>query len=101
LRIARELAELDRVDERGNLAPLSGNADPRIVTVAANSLIERAWGKPRNYDPSEEEKTQRPKFDPSLYTFDELEIILRAAQLMQEKRQAPPASGDEDRSAMR
>jgi hypothetical protein len=52
------------------------------------AVLDRAGVRPVDYDPSEE-KAERPKFDPSLYTTAELEIILQAAQLMAERRTAP------------
>jgi hypothetical protein len=44
-----ELAALDRIDEQGNLIPLHQlpEADPRVVAVAANSLLDRAFGRPK------------------------------------------------------
>jgi hypothetical protein len=46
-----EMAELGDIPRRddGSLLPLSSGADHRVVTVAANALIERAFGKPREY----------------------------------------------------
>jgi len=43
-----ELAALDRIDEQGNLIPLHQlpEADHRVIAVAANSLLDRAFGKP-------------------------------------------------------
>lgn len=54
VRRLRELAELDRLDERGNLIPLSElpDADRRVVAVACNALLDRAFGKPK--EPSSE-----------------------------------------------
>jgi hypothetical protein len=49
-----ELAEIDQVDDQGNLTPLSAEADRRVVMVAANALIERAFGKPREHDPAKD-----------------------------------------------
>ena len=51
-----ELAELDQVDDQGNLIPLKElpEADRRVVTVAANSLLDRAFGKPKPFDPKED-----------------------------------------------
>lgn len=49
-----ELAEIDQVDDQGNLTALSTEADRRVVMVAANALIERAFGKPREYDPAKD-----------------------------------------------
>jgi hypothetical protein len=82
-----ELAELDRVDERGHLAPLSDKADPRIVTVAANALIERAWGKPKEYDPAEDKKKEKPAFNPADFSHEELFQIEAALRLMVTRRE--------------
>jgi hypothetical protein len=49
-----ELAEIDQIDDQGNLTALSTEADRRVVMVAANALIERAFGKPREYDPAQD-----------------------------------------------
>jgi hypothetical protein len=48
-----ELAELDQIDAQGNLIPLKElpEADRRVITVAANSLLDRAFGKPKDFDP--------------------------------------------------
>jgi hypothetical protein len=44
-----ELAALDRIDEQGNLVPLHQlpAADHRVIAVAANSILDRAFGKPK------------------------------------------------------
>jgi hypothetical protein len=49
-----ELAELDQLDNQGILIPLKDlpEADRRVVTVAANSLLDRAFGRPKAFDPS-------------------------------------------------
>jgi hypothetical protein len=49
-----ELAEIDQVDDQSNLTALSAEADRRVVMVAANALIERAFGKPREHDPAKD-----------------------------------------------
>src|SRR4029077_8951470 len=43
------LAELNPLDSEGNLVPLSElpDADRRVVAVAANSIPDRALGKPK------------------------------------------------------
>src|SRR5208282_3347381 len=50
-----ELAELNQLDTEGNLVPLSDlpAADRRVIAVAANSILDRAFGKPK---PAEAEK---------------------------------------------
>jgi hypothetical protein len=35
-------------------------------------VIERAWGKPRDYDPNAEGPKKAPPFNPKLYTTEEL-----------------------------
>jgi hypothetical protein len=44
-----ELAELNQLDGEGNLVPLSDlpDADRRVIAVAANSILDRALGKPK------------------------------------------------------
>lgn len=49
-RIAREYSPL----AMQKLADLMNCGDFRVETVAANSLLERAWGKPREFDPKTE-----------------------------------------------
>jgi hypothetical protein len=45
--------------------------DERVRSVCAGMVLERAWGKPKEYDPNAEGPPQKPKFDPSLYTFED------------------------------
>ena len=41
--------------------------------MAADKVFERAWGRPKEYDPNAEStKKPPPPFDPSLYTTEEL-----------------------------
>src|SRR5271166_6302902 len=44
-----ELAELNQLDSAGNLVPLRDlpDADRRVIAVAANSILDRALGKPK------------------------------------------------------
>ena len=46
--------------------------DERVRSVCASMVLERAWGKPREYDPDKDAPKKAPPFDPSLYTSDEL-----------------------------
>jgi hypothetical protein len=81
----KEVAELDMLDEHGNLRPLSAGADRRVVTVAATALIERGWGKPKDFDPIAERPPSQ--FNPRDYSPDELDLIERALRLMLEHRE--------------
>jgi hypothetical protein len=62
-----ELAELDRIDERGKLIPLSQlpDADRRVIAVACNALLDRAFGKPKEppSDPEQESRYIERKID--------------------------------------
>lgn len=84
-----ELAEIDRIDECGELPALSEKADPRIVAVAANALIERAFGKPKDYNPKDDADPNRPRFDPRLLTPQQLEFVETALRLMMRATVAP------------
>jgi hypothetical protein len=81
----REVAELDRLDENGNLLPLSAGADRRVVTVAATALIERGWGKAKDFDPVAERPPST--FNPRDYSPEELDLIEKALRLMTEHRE--------------
>jgi hypothetical protein len=58
--------------------------DERVRSVCLGMVLERAWGKPREYDPEAEAPKKAPPFDPSLYTTEELrrmqEVMLMIAQ---------------------
>jgi hypothetical protein len=84
-----ELAEIDQVDDQGNLLPLSKNADPRVVAVVATGLIERAFGKSKTFEPKDEPNPSRPKFDPRLLTPEQLDLVEHALKLMVQATRAP------------
>jgi hypothetical protein len=70
--------------------------DERVRSVCAGMVLERAWGKPKEYDPNAEGPPQKPKFDPSLYTFEELEVLYKALTLMASKQgRLPPKEAGE------
>ena len=41
-------------------------------SVCAGMVMDRAWGRPKEYDPNAETPKKAPPFDPKLYTTDEL-----------------------------
>jgi hypothetical protein len=53
-------------------------------------------GKPREYDPTAEQARQKPAFDPSLYTFEELEQLYAALELMARRQGLSPPEEGED-----
>ena len=84
-----ELAEIDQVDDQGNLLPLSKNADPRVVAVVSAGLIERAFGKSKMFDPKDELDPKRPRFDPRLLSPEQLDLVEYALKLMVQATRAP------------
>jgi hypothetical protein len=64
-----EVAELDAANrnEDGSLRPLGNHADRQLVTVTASQIIDRAWGKPKEFDPASE-KPATPEFNPRDYS---------------------------------
>lgn len=53
--------------------------DDRVALVAAQAVLERAWGKPREPSPDELEKTGA-RLDFSRLTRDELMLLLKITQ---------------------
>ena len=86
------LARQAAPDAMRRLIELMRSEDERVASVACNAVLERAWGKPKLYDPAAEPKPKR-RFDPSKYTLAELEVIHEALELMREDR--GPAAGEE------
>jgi hypothetical protein len=58
--------------------------DERVRSVCAGMVMDRAWGKPKEYDPNAEAPKQALPFDPSLYSIEEFrrmqEVMLMIAQ---------------------
>src|SRR6267143_6137830 len=58
--------------------------DERVRSVCAGMVMDRAWGRPQEYDPNAEAPKKAPPFDPSLYTTEELrrmqEVMLMIAR---------------------
>jgi hypothetical protein len=67
--------------------------DERVRFTAAAWVYERAWGKPREYDPSTE-KAERPKFDPSLLSPQQRNQVEAALRLMAKAMRAPGQTSD-------
>jgi hypothetical protein len=67
-----------------------------VRSVCANWVIERAWGKPKEYDPKAEEAPKKPRFDPSLYTMEELRQLYVAMTLMARRQGLLPPEEGED-----
>src|ERR1700720_2162279 len=59
-------------DAARRLIELIQSEDERVALMAADKVYERAWGKPKDYDPNAESVKKAAPFDPKLYTTDEL-----------------------------
>jgi hypothetical protein len=70
--------------------------DERVRSVYANWVIERAWGKPREFDPEAEAGKQKPRFDPSFYTMAEHRQLYDAMTLMARRQGLLPPEEGED-----
>jgi hypothetical protein len=70
--------------------------DERVALMAADKVFERAWGRPKEYDPNAESVKKQPPFDPSLYSTEELRQM-QAVMKMIAIRQGllPPEEGDD------
>jgi hypothetical protein len=66
------------------LQELMESDDERVAAVACNSLLERAFGKPKEFDPKSEPATGVPMFDPRAVSSEQLQLIKKALVLMQQ-----------------
>src|SRR5882757_9827624 len=68
--------------------------DERVRSVCAGMVMDRAWGKPREYDPDKEAPKKAPPFDPKLYTTEELRRM-QEVMMMIARRQGLVPEEDE------
>lgn len=97
VRLAREAAPA----AIRRLIELMGSPDERVASVACNAILDRAFGKPREYDPSKEEKAERPKFDPALLTPAELDRVEKALRPRVRASRQPEGTAGEGDTAWR
>ena len=85
---AREIARRSSPEMMERLIELARTSeDHRVASICAMAILDRAGVKPIDYDPAEEAANRKPKFDPSLYTFEELEVLYKALTMMASKQQ--------------
>ena len=85
-----ELAQLDEVNDCGELMPLTPDAD-RLVMVAVRDYLDRVLGREKLAAPDSLEPT-RARFDPSLYTPEQLAQIEQTLRMIA-ARQAEGQNG--------
>jgi hypothetical protein len=66
------------------LIELMGSADERVASVAANAILDRAFGKPRDYDPTAEGASPKSTFDPRRYSAEQVAQIEKALRIVVE-----------------
>ena len=83
-------------DAARRLIELIQSEDERVALMAADKVFERAWGRPKEFDPNAETPKKAPPFDPSLYSTEELRQM-QAVMKMIAIRQGllPSEEGDE------
>lgn len=79
------------------LIELMGSGDERVASVAANAILDRAFGRPREYDPATEEARPKSTFDPRRYSAEQLAQIEKALRIVATVQgggaQSQPAAG--------
>jgi hypothetical protein len=66
------------------LIELMASEDERVASVAANAILDRAFGKPRDYDPTAEGASAKSTFDPRRYSAEQLAQIEKALRIVVE-----------------
>jgi hypothetical protein len=67
--------------------------EARSRIVAIGMLYDRAWGKPKDYDPATDKEEIRPRFDPRLYTPEQLSQIEAVLRMVAAAQQAETEDG--------
>jgi hypothetical protein len=90
----RKLAREASPEMMAGLIDLAKNAvDERVRSVCLIAVLDRAGVKPIDYDPTIDEAVERPKFDPSAYSPEELVLIEHALRLMVDRTGGPDGAG--------
>jgi hypothetical protein len=77
------------------LVDLLKSDDDRVRLMAAREVIERAWGRPKDFDPAAEKPEDDDHFDPRKYTPEELDEIERALLLVVDPDRVRPRRGED------
>jgi hypothetical protein len=94
-----ELAELNQLDSEGNLVPLSDlpDADRRVIAVAANSILDRAFGKPKTVEEPKDDLDARLARMSSEQRLAEITRLLADLERLSRLRQSLSPRGREAR----
>ena len=76
------------------LVELLKSDDDRVRLMAAREITDRAWGRPRDFDPAAE-KPEGKRFDPRAYTKEELARIEEACLVVVDPARVRRARGQD------
>ena len=79
-------------DAAREMVNLALNAeDERVRGTMASMIVERAWGRPREYDPNAEGPPKQPfRLNADLFTVEELEQIYAIMEMMAKRQGIVP-----------
>src|ERR1700720_3815100 len=77
------------------LIELMQSEDERVALMAADKVFERAWGRPKEFDPNAETPKKAPPFDPKLYTTDELRRMQEVMTMIARRQGLLPPEEEE------
>jgi hypothetical protein len=89
MRICREASP----EAARKMVALMDSEDPRVAYMATNTVLERAWGKPKEYDPRAEEAEPSP-FDASKLTQEQRDQVRAALRLLATTAAAPDGEAE-------
>jgi hypothetical protein len=69
--------------------------DDRTRAVCVGMVLERAWGRPKDFDPNQETPKKAPPFDPKLYTTDELRRMQEVMLMIAQRQGMMPEEGED------
>ena len=83
----RQLARDASPEMMAGLIDLAKNAeDERVRSVCLIAVLDRAGVRPIDYDPAEDAAARQPKFDPSLYSPEQLAQIEQTLRMIAAKQ---------------
>jgi hypothetical protein len=92
----RKLAREASPEMMAGLIDLAKNAvDERVRSVCLVAVLDRAGIRPMDYDPKVDEAAEKPKFDPSLYSDEERQLIRQVLELVMERGNASAGVGSQ------
>ena len=86
---ARSICREASPEAARKLVELIDDPDPKIAGWASEKVLERAWGKPKEYDP-EDEGHQAMPLDPSALSPDQRQRFMQLLRLLLSAAESAP-----------